>query len=51
MISNSVLLFSSTFFKLIGVPYGLCFQQLQDVWNEVHVDGNGVIDFDEFKVI
>nr|XP_007144225.1 hypothetical protein PHAVU_007G138400g [Phaseolus vulgaris]ESW16219.1 hypothetical protein PHAVU_007G138400g [Phaseolus vulgaris] len=27
---------------LIGVPYGLCFLQLQDVWNQVHVDGNGI---------
>ncbi|ESW07503.1 hypothetical protein PHAVU_010G135200, partial [Phaseolus vulgaris] len=51
IISNFVILFSSTFFKLIGVPYGLCFQQLQDLSNQVHVDGNGVIDFDEFKKI
>ncbi|MCH90681.1 putative calcium-binding protein, partial [Trifolium medium] len=35
--------------KLIGVPYGLCFQQLQDLWNQVDVDGNGVIDFEVFK--
>ncbi|XP_019431720.1 PREDICTED: uncharacterized calcium-binding protein At1g02270-like isoform X2 [Lupinus angustifolius] len=35
--------------KLIGVPYGLCFQQLQDLWNQADVDGNGVIDYEEFK--
>lgn len=36
--------------KLIGVPYGLRFQQLQDLWNQADADGNGVIDFEEFKV-
>ncbi|KAL5171517.1 putative calcium-binding protein [Glycine soja] len=35
--------------KLIGVPYGLRFQQLQDLWNQADADGNGVIDFEEFK--
>uniref|UniRef100_A0A0R0FT06 EF-hand domain-containing protein n=2 Tax=Glycine max TaxID=3847 RepID=A0A0R0FT06_SOYBN len=37
--------------KLIGVPYGLRFQQLQDLWNQADADGNGVIDFEEFKKI
>ena len=36
--------------KLVGVPYGLRFQQLQDLWNQADADGNGVIDFEEFKV-
>ncbi|KAE9605781.1 putative endonuclease/exonuclease/phosphatase, EF-hand domain pair [Lupinus albus] len=35
--------------KLFDVPYGLCFQQLQDLWNQADVDGNGVIDYEEFK--
>ncbi|XP_057454958.1 uncharacterized calcium-binding protein At1g02270-like [Lotus japonicus] len=35
--------------NLIGVPYGLCFQQLQDLWNQADDDGNGLIDYEEFK--
>ncbi|MED6116339.1 hypothetical protein PIB30_099379 [Stylosanthes scabra] len=36
--------------KLVDVPNGLCFQQFQDLWNQADVDGNGVIDLEEFKV-
>ncbi|KAL1367152.1 uncharacterized calcium-binding protein At1g02270 isoform X1 [Arachis hypogaea] len=35
--------------KLVDVPNGLCIQQFQDLWNQADVDGNGVIDFEEFK--
>ncbi|KAL1329375.1 uncharacterized calcium-binding protein At1g02270 isoform X1 [Arachis ipaensis] len=35
--------------KLVDVPNGLCIQQFQDLWNQADVDGNGVIDLEEFK--
>ncbi|KAI4329001.1 hypothetical protein L6164_021308 [Bauhinia variegata] len=35
--------------KLIDVPYGLCFQDIKDLWTQADIDGNGVIDFEEFK--
>lgn len=36
--------------KLIGGPYGLCFQELKDLWTEADIDGNGFLDFEKFKV-
>ena len=36
--------------KLIGVPYGLCSQEVKDLWHQADIDGNGVLDFEEFKV-
>ncbi|XP_028795803.1 uncharacterized calcium-binding protein At1g02270 isoform X2 [Neltuma alba] len=37
--------------KLIGVPHGLCFQELKDLWAEADVDGSGILDFEKFKRI
>ncbi|XP_054782991.1 uncharacterized calcium-binding protein At1g02270-like isoform X2 [Prosopis cineraria] len=37
--------------KLIGVPHGLCFQELKDLWAEADIDGRGVLDFEKFKKI
>lgn len=36
--------------NLIGVPYGLDFQETRDLWVQADIDGNGVVDYEEFKV-
>ncbi|CAN0889197.1 Uncharacterized calcium-binding protein At1g02270 [Linum grandiflorum] len=36
---------------LSGHPYGLSFQETKDLWNQADVDGNGVLDYEEFKRI
>ncbi|XP_062091249.1 uncharacterized calcium-binding protein At1g02270-like isoform X2 [Humulus lupulus] len=37
--------------NLIGVPSGLSFQETRDLWIQADTDGNGVIDYEEFKGI
>ncbi|KAG8663671.1 uncharacterized calcium-binding protein At1g02270 isoform X2 [Manihot esculenta] len=37
--------------NLIGLPYGLSFQQTEHLWILVDVDGNGVVDYEELKKI
>ncbi|CAI0460273.1 unnamed protein product [Linum tenue] len=34
---------------LIGLPYGLSFQETKDLWSQADIDGNGIIDYEEFK--
>ncbi|OAY48786.1 uncharacterized calcium-binding protein At1g02270 [Manihot esculenta] len=34
--------------NLIGLPCGLSFQQTKDLWILVDVDGNGIVDYEEF---
>ncbi|KAJ8748580.1 hypothetical protein K2173_003481 [Erythroxylum novogranatense] len=36
---------------LLGIPYGLSFQETRDLWSQADVDGNGVVDYEEFKRI
>ncbi|KAI9093972.1 hypothetical protein K1719_026970 [Acacia pycnantha] len=43
--------FSEALRQLIGVPHGLCFQELEDLWAEADIDGRGVLDFEKFKKI
>ncbi|XP_030489469.2 uncharacterized calcium-binding protein At1g02270 isoform X1 [Cannabis sativa] len=35
--------------NLIGVPSGLNFQETRDLWIQADTDGNGVVDYEEFK--
>lgn len=36
--------------KLTSLSHGLSFQEMKDLWVQADVDGNGVLDYDEFKV-
>lgn len=36
--------------NLTGLSYGLSFQDTKDLWVQADFDGNGVIDYEEFKV-
>lgn len=36
--------------NLVGVPCGLTFQETRDLWIQADIDGNGVVDYEEFKV-
>lgn len=36
--------------NLVGQPYGLSFQETNDLWKQADVDGNGVVNYEEFKV-
>lgn len=35
---------------LAGIPNGLSFEDTRDLWNQADIDGNGVVDYEEFKV-
>ncbi|KAL4622018.1 hypothetical protein ACB092_06G267000 [Castanea dentata] len=35
--------------KLIGDPYGLSFQEMTNLWVQADINGDGVIDYEEFK--
>ncbi|XP_024028459.1 uncharacterized calcium-binding protein At1g02270 isoform X1 [Morus notabilis] len=35
--------------NLIGVPCGLSFQETRELWIQADIDGNGVVDYEEFK--
>ncbi|GMI73682.1 hypothetical protein like AT1G02270 [Hibiscus trionum] len=37
--------------NLTGLPHGLSFQETKELWVQADVDGNGVLDYDEFKKI
>ena len=37
-------------FKLIGHPYGLSSQEMKKLWAQADINGDGVIDYEEFKV-
>ncbi|CAN1157002.1 Uncharacterized calcium-binding protein At1g02270 [Linum perenne] len=36
---------------LSGHPYGMSFLETKDLWNQADADGNGVLDYEEFKRI
>lgn len=35
---------------MIGVPCGLSSKETRDLWVQADIDGNGVVDYEEFKV-
>ncbi|KAJ0111666.1 hypothetical protein Patl1_00722 [Pistacia atlantica] len=35
--------------NLVGQPYGLSFQETNDLWKQADVDGDGVVNYEEFK--
>ncbi|XP_059456722.1 uncharacterized calcium-binding protein At1g02270-like isoform X2 [Corylus avellana] len=37
--------------KLIGLPCGLSFQEIKDLWTQADINGDGVVDYEEFKKI
>ncbi|KAE8679569.1 brix domain-containing family protein [Hibiscus syriacus] len=37
--------------NLTGLSYGLCFQEMKDLWVQADTNGNGVLDYEEFKRI
>ncbi|XP_024932206.3 uncharacterized calcium-binding protein At1g02270-like isoform X2 [Ziziphus jujuba] len=37
--------------NLAGIPNGLTFQDTRDLWKQADIDGNGVVDYEEFKRI
>ncbi|XP_021279979.1 uncharacterized calcium-binding protein At1g02270-like isoform X4 [Herrania umbratica] len=37
--------------NLTGLSHGLSFQEIKDLWLQADIDGNGVLDYEEFKRI
>lgn len=37
--------------NLVGQPYGLSCQETNDLWKQADIDGNGVVSYEEFKVL
>uniref|UniRef100_A0A3N7FYH4 Endonuclease/exonuclease/phosphatase domain-containing protein n=1 Tax=Populus trichocarpa TaxID=3694 RepID=A0A3N7FYH4_POPTR len=35
--------------NLIGLPYGLTSQETEDLWMQADINGNGVVEYEEFK--
>lgn len=36
--------------NLLGLPCGLSYQQAKDLWIQADIDGNGIVDYEEFKL-
>lgn len=36
--------------KLVGHCYGLSIEETKDLWVQADIDGNGILDFEEFQV-
>lgn len=37
--------------KQTGMHYGLSMEETKDLWEQADVDGNGIIDYEEFQVM
>lgn len=37
--------------NLTGIPHGLSFEETKELWLRADLDGNGVFDYEELKVI
>lgn len=36
--------------NLIGLPFGLSFQETKDLWAQADINEDGIVDYEEFKV-